>query len=141
MPFAGSGYQPPREALPERLREMRHLYQYGRETVESRAENSYRQAVFMRDYEDDAAWSGDFSLMSVCATATLELGIDIGRLERDFDPLELVYPKEVPVFEKYDEYVPEELVRKGFACGVLDVDGMKQRIQSWKKFGGKQDEA
>ena len=51
--------------------------------------------------------------------------------EKQFDPLELVYPKEVPVFEKYDEYVPEEHVRKGFACGVLDIDGMKQRILSW----------
>ena len=54
--------------------------------------------------------------------------------EKDFDPLELVYPKEVPVFEKYDEFVPEELVRKGFALGVLDVPGMKQRISGWKKF-------
>ena len=51
--------------------------------------------------------------------------------EKQFDPLELVYPKEVPVFEKYDEYIPEELVRKGFACGVLDIDGMKQRVLSW----------
>ena len=50
---------------------------------------------------------------------------------KDFDPLELVYPKEVPIFEKYDEYVPEDLVRKGFAHGVLDVNGMKQRVLSW----------
>ena len=49
----------------------------------------------------------------------------------EFDPLELVYPKEVPVFEKYDEFVPDELVRKGFAYGVLDLEGMKQRIRSW----------
>ncbi len=55
---------------------------------------------------------------------------------RDFDALELVYEKEVPVFEKYDEYVPEELVRKGFAYGVLDVEGMRQRVLGWKKFGG-----
>ena len=61
--------------------------------------------------------------------------------DREFDPLELVYPKEVPVFEKYDAYVPEELVRKGFAYGVLDAAGMKTRIRSWKKFGGTQDEA
>ena len=54
--------------------------------------------------------------------------------EQEFDPLELVYPKEVPVFEKYDEFVPEELVRKGFACGVLDVAGMKQRIATWNRF-------
>ncbi len=50
----------------------------------------------------------------------------------EFDPIELVYPKEVPLFEKYDEYVPEELVRKGFAYGILDIDGMKERVRSWK---------
>lgn len=54
----------------------------------------------------------------------------------DFDPLELVYPKEVPVFEKYDEYLPDELVRRGFAYGVLDTEGMKKRVLGWKKFGG-----
>ena len=61
--------------------------------------------------------------------------------KKEFDALELVYDKEVPVFEKYDEYVPQELVRKGFANGVLDVDGMKLRVMSWKRFGGTQDEA
>ena len=49
----------------------------------------------------------------------------------DFDPLELVFPGEVPVFEKYDEFVPEELVRKGFAYGVLDVEEMKRRVLKW----------
>ena len=51
---------------------------------------------------------------------------------KDFDPLELVYPKEVPVFEKYDEFVPEELVKKGFAYGILDIEGMKKRIRSFR---------
>ena len=54
---------------------------------------------------------------------------------RNFDPLELVYPGEVPVFEKYDEFVPAELVRKGFAHGVLDVAGMRERVMSWEAFG------
>ena len=49
--------------------------------------------------------------------------------EVDFSPLELLFPKELPVFDKYDEYLPEELVRKGFACGVLDIEGMKARIR------------
>lgn len=53
---------------------------------------------------------------------------------KEFDPLELVYPKEVPVFEKYDEFVPDELVRKGFALGVLDIEGMKNRVLSWAKY-------
>jgi len=53
---------------------------------------------------------------------------------KDFDPLELVYPKEVPVFEKYDEYVPEELVRKSFALGVLDTESMKKRLRSCERY-------
>ncbi len=51
--------------------------------------------------------------------------------EKEIEPMELVYPKEVPVFEKYDEFVPEELIRKGFAYGILDIDGMKKRVRSW----------
>lgn len=51
----------------------------------------------------------------------------------DFDPLELVYEREIPVFDKYDEYAPAELVRKGFAFGVLDIKGMKQRVPGWKE--------
>lgn len=53
---------------------------------------------------------------------------------KEFDPLDLVYPNEVPLFEKYDEYVPEELVRKGFAYGVLDIEGMKERVKSWESL-------
>ena len=47
------------------------------------------------------------------------------------DPMELVYPEEVPIFEKYDGFVPPELVRKGFACGVLGIDEMRERILGW----------
>lgn len=48
-----------------------------------------------------------------------------------FDAMELLYPGEVPLFEKYDGFLPEELVRRGFAYGVLDVEGAKARIRSW----------
>ena len=44
------------------------------------------------------------------------------------DPMTLIYPKEVPVFDKYDDYLPEELVKKGFACGTLAVDEMRDEI-------------
>ncbi len=49
----------------------------------------------------------------------------------EFDLMDLVYPDEIPLFEKYDTYVPAELVRKGFAYGILAVDEMKLRIQDW----------
>ncbi len=52
------------------------------------------------------------------------------------DPMELVYPGEVPYFEKYDELVPEELVRKGFALGTLDVAGMRARVRQWAEAAG-----
>lgn len=51
--------------------------------------------------------------------------------EKPFDPMDLVYPNEIPLFEKYDQYVPAELVRKGFAYGILAVDEMKSRIRDW----------
>ena len=44
------------------------------------------------------------------------------------DPMTLLYPEEVPLFEKYDEYLPEELVRRGFAYGVLNLAEMKERV-------------
>lgn len=50
------------------------------------------------------------------------------------DPMELVYPEEVPLFDKYDEYLPEALVRKGFAYGVLDIEGMRRRVAQWESM-------
>ncbi|MBR2995335.1 MAG: TerB N-terminal domain-containing protein [Lachnospiraceae bacterium] len=61
LPAAGRPGFPQREVLPEKLRQMRHLYQYGRESSQARAQNFVRQAVFMQDYEDDVPWIGGFS--------------------------------------------------------------------------------
>ena len=60
--------------------------------------------------------------------------------EVSFDPLELVYPNEIPMFEKYDKYVPAELIKKGFAYGVLDIEGMKERIREWNESFAVHDE-
>lgn len=49
--------------------------------------------------------------------------------EKEFAPEELLYEREVPVFEKFDCYVPEELVRRGFARGVLDLETMLARVR------------
>lgn len=52
--------------------------------------------------------------------------------EKEFDPMELVFPGEVPMFEKYDEFLPEILIKKGFAYGILEISEMKKRVLSWK---------
>ena len=55
--------------------------------------------------------------------------------KQPIEPLELVYPGEVPLFEKYDEFVPPELIKKGFAYGILGIDEMKERILGWENKG------
>ncbi|MGI5989011.1 MAG: DEAD/DEAH box helicase [Lachnospiraceae bacterium] len=55
-------------------------------------------------------------------------------VQRNFPATDLVYKNEVPVFEKYDTFVPASLVRKGFAKGVLDIAGMRRRVLSWTPF-------
>lgn len=51
-------------------------------------------------------------------------------IARPLDPMDLLYPNEMPIFDKYDETLPASLTRKGFAYGVLDVDTMKQWIMA-----------
>ena len=62
LPFAGSAYRAAREETPERIRQMRRLYDYSSPSQAARAENFYRQAAFMVDYEDDLPWTGDLML-------------------------------------------------------------------------------
>ena len=50
---------------------------------------------------------------------------------QEFDPMELLYPDEVPIFDKYDEFLPTELVWRGFAYGILNVKGMRETVLSW----------
>ncbi len=49
-------------------------------------------------------------------------------LSRDIDPMRLLFPNEVPYFDKYDEHLPPFLVQKGFAQGVLAIAEMKEKI-------------
>lgn len=44
------------------------------------------------------------------------------------DPFALVGGAELPVFEKYDRYVPAELLRKAYAIDKLDPDEASQRL-------------
>ena len=52
-------------------------------------------------------------------------------IQKPLDPMELIYPTELPLFDKYDEYLPEYLVKKGFAHGVLDLAELKETVLSW----------
>ncbi len=43
-------------------------------------------------------------------------------------PIELVNPKELPIFEKYDEYVPGDLLRHAYSVDRLNMDEAIKRI-------------
>lgn len=54
---------------------------------------------------------------------------------KPLDPMELLWPNETPVFDKYDDLLPVELTRKGFAYGVLNTDEMLRRIAQMTSAG------
>ena len=69
MPTGQTGYQDTPIAvgqsikapeIPEAIRQMLLLYDYGDGSNEQRCRNFYRQGKLMERYEDDAPWDGDF---------------------------------------------------------------------------------
>ena len=42
-------------------------------------------------------------------------------LASGIDPMTLLFPDEVPIFDKYDDYLPASLLRKSFALSVLSL--------------------
>ena len=61
----------------------------------------------------------EYALLSALADAVKTRGID---------RFQLVSSGELPMFEKYDEYVPAELLRKAYATDKLSVEETEQRI-------------
>ena len=58
---ARSSDEPPRETeISEQITEMRKLYDHFDDSYLGKSRNFVRQARFMRDYEDDLEWTGDF---------------------------------------------------------------------------------
>ena len=56
------------------------------------------------------------------------------RFDREsFSSLELVSGKELPIFEKYDQYVPAELLRSAYAKDRLDADEALKRLKDMGK--------
>ncbi len=60
IPFPDSAHVPQREVIPEKMRQMRRMFEYGRVSLDAKAWNFYRQGIFMKDYEDDVPWTVDF---------------------------------------------------------------------------------
>ena len=49
--------------------------------------------------------------------------------QQGFDPIFLVSKNELPIFEKYDRFIPAELLRKAYSVDRLDCNEAKKRIK------------
>ena len=61
LPFSGSSYRPDKVNIPEKILQMRRMNSTLGDLKSIRNKTFYRQAVFMKDYEDDCPWQGDFT--------------------------------------------------------------------------------
>ncbi len=57
---AGAMYGNTDTSVPEKIRQMWEMYEYGDGSHRLKCRNFYRQGLFMADYEDDYEWSGTF---------------------------------------------------------------------------------
>lgn len=55
---AGAGEAP--WDIPEKIRRMLNLYEYGGSSLAHKAKNFYHQGKLMQDYEDDVPWKGEY---------------------------------------------------------------------------------
>ncbi len=61
-----------------------------------------------------------------------ELHQAIGALAKEpIEPLDLIGTDEAPPPNKYDEFIPQDLLRKAFAADYLDVIGLQRAIAEW----------
>ncbi|MBQ3388896.1 MAG: TerB N-terminal domain-containing protein [Thermoguttaceae bacterium] len=60
LPGGGSDEPPHGIEIPEMIVEMKKLYDHFDDSYVSKSRNFVRQARFMRDYEDDLEWTGEF---------------------------------------------------------------------------------
>ncbi len=86
------------------------------------------QRLGLKNFESARPYYMQFTMK---ADAQTFFKVTAEEIEKPIDPMELIYPKELPLFDKYDEFLPEALVKKGFACGVLDLEGLGNAVRRW----------
>lgn len=58
--FTGAALEDAEPGIPDRILEMRRLYEYGDGSFLQKSKNFYRQGKYMEDYTDNAPWLGEF---------------------------------------------------------------------------------
>ena len=60
LPAIDAGISITEPEVPDRIREMRKLYDYKDSSFRGKCMNFFRQGKFMEDYEDNAPWTGEY---------------------------------------------------------------------------------
>ncbi len=60
IPFAQGTYRPRSEVLQPRLKKLIRMFSYSRHSPKARSREFFEQAKLMKDYTDDAPWTGSF---------------------------------------------------------------------------------
>ena len=60
LPPAYTKFSVPIPEVPEKIRKMQRLYQYGNGSFHEKCRNFYLQGKFMEDYQDDLPWTGEY---------------------------------------------------------------------------------
>ena len=60
LPVIDTGISITEPEVPDRIREMRKLYDYKDSSFRGKCMNFFRQGKFMEDYEDNAPWTGEY---------------------------------------------------------------------------------
>ena len=51
--------------------------------------------------------------------------------KKDLTGYDLVSAEECPRLQKYDEFIPNNLLRKAFICDALDMEELRKIISRW----------
>ena len=145
----------PLPEIPEKLRRMQRLYEYGDGSFTEKCRNFYRQGRFMEDYEDDAPWDGiyrryfptyhDLNLRQLRGYFTWRTRVRKG----EFSPISasMAYLYLYELLNGIGTRSPEDAIEKmkAFEAGFLDGsmetsgrksleaerDGMRRNLRRW----------
>lgn len=131
--------------IPEEIRDMMYLYEYGDNSFVKKCENFYRQGKFMEDYEDDMPWSLTYTRFFVTyhdLTVRLLRGYFSWRAQirrGSFSTIStsLVYLYLYELLSGIGTVSPEDALRKmeAFEVGYLDSglgeEGIRNNLHHW----------
>lgn len=131
--------------MPEMIREMHDLYEYGDGSFIQKCRNFYTQGMFMRGYEDDSPWYGDLrryfptyhdlNLRQLRGYFTWRTHIRKGEFQRTCPSFAYIYLYEllngIGTSSPEESFMKMEAFRKGYLDTGMGDMSMKRDLRRW----------